>query len=33
LIKTRIKEQGLVILTTHDEAFFDLGPRLNLEDF
>lgn len=33
LIKTRIKEQGLVILTTHDEAFFDLGPRINLEDF
>jgi len=33
LIKTRIKEQGLVIITTHDEAFFDLGPRLNLEDF
>lgn len=33
LIKTRIKEEGLVILTTHDEAFFDLGPRLNLEDF
>lgn len=33
LIKTRIKEQGLVIITTHDEAFFDLGPRINLEDF
>ncbi len=33
LIKTRIKEQGLVIITTHDEAFSDLGPRLNLEDF
>ncbi len=33
LIKTRVKEEGLVILTTHDEAFFDLGPRLNLEDF
>ncbi len=33
LIKTRIKEEGLVIITTHDEAFFDLGPRLNLEDF
>ncbi len=33
LIKTRIKEQGLVILTTHDEDFFDLGPRLNLQDF
>lgn len=33
LIKTRIKEEGLVILTTHDEEFFDLGPRINLEDF
>jgi heme exporter protein A len=33
LIKTRIKEDGLVIMTTHDEMFFDLGPRLNLEDF
>ncbi len=33
LIKTRIKEDGLVIMATHDEAFFDLGPKLNLEDF
>lgn len=33
LIRTRIKEEGLVILTTHDEDFFDLGPRINLEDF
>jgi heme exporter protein A len=33
LIKTRIKEDGLVIITTHDEMFFDLGARLNLEDF
>lgn len=33
LIKTRIKENGLVILTTHDEMFFDLGPVLNLEDY
>ena len=33
LIKTRIKEDGLVIMVTHDEMFFDLGPRLNLEDF
>jgi heme exporter protein A len=33
LITTRIKEGGLVIITTHDEAFFDLGSRLNLEDF
>jgi len=33
LIQTRIKEDGLVIMVTHDEMFFDLGPRLNLEDF
>jgi len=33
LIKTRIKEDGLVIMATHDEAFFDLGPKLNLEDY
>lgn len=33
LIKTRIKEDGLVIMTTHDEMFFDLGPQINLEDF
>ena len=33
LIKTRIKDDGLVVMVTHDEMFFDLGPRLNLEDF
>lgn len=33
LIKTRINEHGLVIITTHDEMFFDLGLKLNLEDF
>ncbi|MBM3580249.1 MAG: heme ABC exporter ATP-binding protein CcmA [Alphaproteobacteria bacterium] len=33
LIESRISDDGLVILTTHDEIFFDLGPRLNLEDF
>lgn len=33
LIKTRIKEDGLVIMTTHDELFFDLGPRIDLELF
>ncbi len=33
LIKTRVKEEGLVIMATHDEAFFDLGARLDLEDF
>jgi ABC-type transport system involved in cytochrome c biogenesis ATPase subunit len=33
LIQTRIKEDGLVIMVTHDEMFFDLGSRLNLEDF
>lgn len=33
LIRTRIKENGIVLLTTHDEMFFDLGLVLNLEDF
>ncbi len=33
LIKARIKEDGLVIMVTHEEMFFDLGPCLNLEDF
>lgn len=33
LIKSRIKEDGLVIMTTHDEMFFDLGPKINLEEF
>jgi heme exporter protein A len=33
LIKTRVRENGVVILTTHDAGLFDLGARLNLEDF
>ncbi len=33
LLETRVREGGLVIIATHDEIFFDLGPRLNLEDF
>jgi len=33
LIKTRIKEQGMVLLATHDEFFFDLGIKINVEDF
>lgn len=33
LIKTRIKEQGMVLLATHDEFFFDLGLKINIEDF
>jgi heme exporter protein A len=33
LIKNRVKDRGLVIITSHDEMFFDLGPKLNLEDF
>lgn len=33
LIKTRIKEQGMVLLATHDEFFFDLGLKINVEDF
>ena len=33
LIKNRIKDRGLVIITSHDDMFFDLGSKLNLEDF
>lgn len=33
LIKSRIKEQGVVLISTHDEMFFDLGMKLNVEDF
>jgi heme exporter protein A len=33
LIKTRVKENGLVLMITHDEMFDDLGAKLNLEDF
>jgi heme exporter protein A len=33
LIKTRVRENGVVILTTHDAELFDLGARLDLEDF
>ena len=33
LIKTRIKEDGLVIIATHDESLFDLGVKLELENF
>ncbi len=33
LIKSRAKENGLVILTTHDEMFYDLGPNLDLRDW
>ena len=33
LIKTRIKEDGLVILTSHDNFFDEIGTSLNLEDF
>ncbi len=33
LIKTRIGEGGMVIMSAHDEMFFNLGPRLRMEDF
>lgn len=33
LIKARIKEDGLVIIATHDESLFDLGIKLELENF
>lgn len=33
LIKTRVREEGLVIIATHDEEFFELGAILSLEDY
>ncbi len=34
LIETKVKEgSGLVIITSHDEFLFDLGVKLNIEDF
>lgn len=33
LIKTRAREDGLVILATHDENFFNLGTILEMENF
>lgn len=33
LIKTRIKENGLVILTSHDDFFDEIGVQVKLEDF
>lgn len=33
LIKNRIRDKGLIIMATHDEEFFDLGPKLYLEDY
>jgi heme exporter protein A len=33
LIKNRSKEDGLVILATHDEKFFDLGLKISMNEF
>lgn len=33
LIKTRVKEGGLVVMVSHDEMFFDLGVKLDIADF
>lgn len=33
LILTRIKENGIVIIATHDKSLFDIGPNINLQDF
>jgi heme exporter protein A len=33
LIKTRIKENGIVILTCHNNLLDELGPKINIEDF
>lgn len=33
IIKIRVKEQGVVIIATHDEYFFDIGHRLDIMNF
>jgi heme exporter protein A len=33
LIDSRVKDGGLVIMATHDEMFFPLGVKLNMEDY
>ena len=33
LIKTRAREDGLIIMATHDEMFFDLGPKIEIGGF
>ena len=33
IIKIRVKEQGIVIIATHDEYFFDIGHRLDIMNF
>ena len=33
LIDSKIKNHGLVIIATHDEMFFKIGPRVSIEDY
>lgn len=33
LIETKLENQGLVLMSTHDEKFFKLGAKFNIEDF
>lgn len=33
LIKTKLENQGIAIIATHDKDLFDLGPQLSMEDF
>ncbi len=33
LIDSKVKNDGLAIITTHDEMFFKLGVKLNIEDY
>lgn len=33
LLKNRSKEDGLIIMTSHDKKFFDLGPQIDLGDY
>lgn len=33
LVETHLQNSGIVVLATHEEEFFTLGNKLNLEDF
>lgn len=33
LIKNHSQENGMIIMATHDQMFFDLGPKINMADF
>ncbi len=33
LIQTKLENSGMVIMSSHDEMFFKLGAKINMEDF